>query len=74
MMKWPCKQNACAKRVAPLRMVPFFERNYDYVELGPRGVGKSHLYQQISPYSHLIFRRQGGRGEDVGGVPPVGES
>jgi len=24
------------------------------VELGPRGTGKSHLYQQISPYSHLI--------------------
>jgi ATP-dependent Lon protease len=37
-----------------LRMVPFVERNYNTVELGPRGTGKSHLYQQISPYSHLI--------------------
>lgn len=35
-------------------MVPFVERNYNLVELGPRGTGKSHLYQQISPYSHLI--------------------
>ena len=35
-------------------MVPFVERNYNLVELGPRGTGKSHLFQQISPYSHLI--------------------
>lgn len=43
-----------AKRVVLLRMVPFVERNYNLVELGPRGTGKSHLFQQISPYSHLI--------------------
>jgi len=43
-----------AKRVVLLRMVPFVERNYNLVELGPRGTGKSHLYQQVSPYSHLL--------------------
>lgn len=43
-----------AKWVMILRMVPFVERNYNMVELGPRGTGKSHLFQQISPYSHLI--------------------
>ena len=37
-----------------MRMLPFMERNYNAVELGPRGTGKSHLYQQISPYAHLI--------------------
>lgn len=37
-----------------LRMVPFVERNFNLVELGPRGTGKSHLFQQISPYAHLI--------------------
>jgi ATP-dependent Lon protease len=37
-----------------LRMVPFVERNYNMIELGPRGTGKSHLYQQVSPYSHLV--------------------
>src|SRR5262249_19352853 len=37
-----------------LRMVPFVENNYNLVELGPRGTGKSHLFQQISPYSHLV--------------------
>jgi len=40
--------------VLMLRMVPFVVRNYNAVELGPRGTGKSHLYQQVSPYSHLI--------------------
>lgn len=43
-----------AQIVALLRMIPFVERNYNLVEIGPRGTGKSHLYQQISPYSHLI--------------------
>jgi ATP-dependent Lon protease len=43
-----------AIRVLLLRMVPFVERNYNLVELGPRGTGKSHLFQQISPYAHLI--------------------
>lgn len=50
----PDKFTDDAKRVALLRMVPFVERNYNLVELGPRGTGKSHLYQQISPYAHLI--------------------
>jgi hypothetical protein len=42
------------KMVVLLRMTPFVERNFNLVELGPRGTGKSHLFQQISPYSHLI--------------------
>jgi ATP-dependent Lon protease len=43
-----------AKNVLFVRMIPYLERNYNMVELGPRGTGKSHLYQQISPYSHLV--------------------
>lgn len=37
-----------------VRMVPFVQRNYNMVELGPRGTGKSHLFQQVSPYAHLV--------------------
>ncbi len=37
-----------------LRMVPFVVSNYNAVELGPRGTGKSHLFQQISPHAHLV--------------------
>lgn len=43
-----------ARDMMLLRMLPFVERNFNAVELGPRGTGKSHLYQQISPYAHLI--------------------
>lgn len=50
----PSTLNERAKNAFLLRMVPFVERNYNMVELGPRGTGKSHLFQQISPYAHLI--------------------
>ena len=43
-----------AKTVTLMRMIPFVERNYNMVELGPRGTGKSHIFQQVSPYSHLV--------------------
>jgi ATP-dependent Lon protease len=43
-----------ARDVMLLRMVPFVENNYNAVELGPRGTGKSHLFQQVSPYAHLV--------------------
>jgi ATP-dependent Lon protease len=50
----PSRLTEKAKNVMFVRMIPFVERNYNLVELGPRGTGKSHLYQQISPYSHLV--------------------
>ena len=50
----PMALSVRAKQVSLVRMIPFVERNFNLVELGPRGTGKSHLYQQISPYSHLI--------------------
>lgn len=43
-----------AQDVLLLRMIPFVVRNFNMVELGPRGTGKSHLFQQVSPYAHLI--------------------
>ena len=50
----PAALSERAQMVTLLRMLPFVERNYNMVELGPRGTGKSHLFQQISPYAHLI--------------------
>ena len=50
----PAALSERARLVALLRMAPFVERNYNLVELGPRGTGKSHLFQQISPCSHLV--------------------
>jgi len=50
----PASLSDRARNALLLRMVPLVERNYNLVELGPRGTGKSHLFQQISPYAHLI--------------------
>ena len=50
----PTGLNERQKNALLLRMVPFVERNYNLVELGPRGTGKSHLFQQVSPYAHLV--------------------
>lgn len=36
------------------RMIPFVEDNYNICELGPRGTGKSYVYDELSPYSILI--------------------
>lgn len=41
-----------------VRLIPFVERNYNLVELGPRGTGKSFVYRELSPNSILI---SGGR-------------
>ena len=50
----PEKLSPRARDMVILRMVPFVERNYNVIELGPRGTGKSHLFQQVSPYAHLV--------------------
>ena len=50
----PSRLNARQQDVLIARMVPFVVRNYNAVELGPRGTGKSHLFQQVSPYAHLV--------------------
>src|SRR5207253_3063249 len=36
------------------RLIPLVERNYNLVELGPRGAGKSFVYRELSPNSILI--------------------
>jgi len=36
------------------RMIPFVENNYNMLELGPRGTGKSYIYDEISPNSILL--------------------
>ncbi len=36
------------------RLIPLCEHNYNLVELGPRGTGKSYAYQELSPYTILL--------------------
>lgn len=36
------------------RLIPFCERNYNMIELGPKGTGKSHIYSEFSPHGILL--------------------
>jgi len=37
-----------------MRLIPMVETNYNLLELGPRGTGKSFVYRELSPYAILI--------------------
>ncbi|MDD4274380.1 MAG: BREX system Lon protease-like protein BrxL [Desulfobacter postgatei] len=37
-----------------IRLIPFCERNFNLIELGPKGTGKSHIYSEFSPHGILI--------------------
>ena len=37
-----------------VRLIPFVENNYNVCELGPRGTGKSYVYEEVSPNSILV--------------------
>lgn len=37
-----------------VRLIPFVERNYNLIELGPKGTGKSHIFSEFSPHGMLI--------------------
>lgn len=43
-----------SKLIQLLRLIPFCERNYNLIELGPKGTGKSHIYSEFSPHGILI--------------------
>ena len=42
------------KLLFALRLAPLCEQNFNIVELGPRGTGKSYAIQELSPYSALL--------------------
>ncbi len=43
-----------AKLLTLMRLIPYCERNYNLIELGPKGTGKSHIYAEFSPHGMLI--------------------
>jgi ATP-dependent Lon protease len=42
------------KMLQLVRLIPYCERNYNLIELGPKGTGKSHIYSEFSPHGILI--------------------
>lgn len=43
-----------SKMLQLVRLIPYCERNYNLIELGPKGTGKSHIYSEFSPHGMLI--------------------
>ena len=43
-----------SKLIQLTRLIPFCERNYNLIELGPKGTGKSHIYSEFSPHGMLL--------------------
>jgi len=43
-----------SKWIQLVRLIPFCERNYNLIELGPKGTGKSHVFSEFSPHATLV--------------------
>ena len=50
----PAKLSRRSKLFQLTRLIPYVERNYNLVELGPKGTGKSHIYSEFSPHGILV--------------------
>jgi len=50
----PEKINFRSKLIQLARLIPFCENNFNLIELGPKGTGKSHLYTELSPHGILV--------------------
>ena len=46
--------NFRSKLIQLSRLIPFCENNYNFIELGPKGTGKSHLFSELSPHGILV--------------------
>ncbi len=42
------------KLIQLVRLLPHIENNYNFIELGPKGTGKSHVFQELSPHGVLV--------------------
>lgn len=50
----PEKLNRREKFIVLARLMPHIENNFNFIELGPKGTGKSHVFQELSPYGVLV--------------------
>jgi len=50
----PSKFTFRSKLIQLSRLIPHCENNYNFIELGPKGTGKSHIFSEMSPHGILI--------------------
>tara|TARA_R110001599_G_scaffold150929_4_gene335457 strand:+ start:88077 stop:90086 length:2010 start_codon:yes stop_codon:yes gene_type:complete len=46
--------NTRDKLIQLSRLIPHVENNYNFIELGPKGTGKSHIFSELSPHGVLV--------------------
>ncbi len=72
----PEMMNRREKFITLARLLPHVENNFNFMELGPKGTGKSHVFQELSPYGVLVsggdvtsarlFVKMSGKREELG--------
>ena len=72
----PEPMNRREKFITLSRLLPHVENNFNFIELGPKGTGKSHVFQELSPFGVLVsggdvtsprlFVRISGKREELG--------
>ncbi len=72
----PEAMNRREKFITLARLLPHIENNFNFMELGPKGTGKSHVFQELSPYGVLVsggdvtsarlFVKMSGKREELG--------
>jgi len=50
----PARMEKRVKLLLLSRFIPFVEKNFNFIELGPRGTGKSYVFSEMSPYGILL--------------------
>ena len=50
----PDTMNRREKFITLARLLPHVENNFNFMELGPKGTGKYHVFQELSPYGVLV--------------------
>jgi ATP-dependent Lon protease len=50
----PDAMNRREKFITLARLLPHVENNFNFIELGPKGTGKSHVFQELSPNGVLV--------------------
>jgi ATP-dependent Lon protease len=46
--------NKRGKFIQISRLIPHVENNFNFIELGPKGTGKSHVFSELSPHGVLV--------------------
>lgn len=72
----PDAMNRREKFITLARLLPHVENNFNFMELGPKGTGKSHVFQELSPFGVLVsggdvtsarlFVKMSGKREELG--------